>query len=120
MSLHLPRNSHLALIAVVSALLILKATKRAPKKPLHFNDFRDLASRVDTHGVAGQELFESEYDIIIIGGGGVSLSTLSAPERLKPPVGTAGCVLAARLSEEPSLRVLVIESGERYFTSRSA
>jgi hypothetical protein len=77
MSLPLPRNSHLALIAVVSALLILKATKRAPKKPLHFNDLRDLASRVDTtHGVVGQELFESEYDIIIIGGGGVSLPCL--------------------------------------------
>jgi hypothetical protein len=71
MSPPLPQNTHLALLAVVSTLLILKATKSAPEKHL-LKDLKDFASQVGADGVAGQQLFESEYDIIIVGGGELS------------------------------------------------
>lgn len=51
--------------ALVSALLILAAARRAAKKPSLLTDIRN----VDTGDVTSRQLFGSEYDIIIVGGG---------------------------------------------------
>jgi hypothetical protein len=64
MSFPFPQNTHLAVIALVSALLILKVTKRAPERPL-LKNLKDASAE----GVTGQLLPEPEYDIVIVGGG---------------------------------------------------
>ena len=62
-----PPNTHLALTTVVSALLIFRATKRAPKKHLPLlNDLKAIASQVDANDVTGEHLFGSEYDTVEI------------------------------------------------------
>lgn len=68
MSSPFPQNTHVALVVVVSALLILKATKCAPEKPL-LKNLKDIVSQVGADSVTGQQPFGSEYDIIIVGGG---------------------------------------------------
>ena len=69
MSFPLPRNTHVAVLALVSALLILKVAKRAPEAPL-LKTLGDVGSQAGADSLAaGQQLPEPEYDIIIVGGG---------------------------------------------------
>ena len=68
--------------------------------------------------VAPQTLPQTEYDFIVVGG---NFPPDPFPTHNRPILlaGTAGNVIAARLTENPNVTVAVIEAGARYAGSAS-
>ena len=108
---HLLPYKHIILSSSILASLALWKLTRTKPNAIKTNP-EDVAAKVEGVPAPGPSPESPEYDFVIVGGGEFLciLLPVFASDTIK---GTAGCVLASRLTEDPNISVLVLEAGTR-------